>query len=334
MKIGIDLIGGRISTSINSHKAAWAYLIANQLQNKYPDKEVKVLHKDESWDEYDYMCIYHGMEFSGGLNLFGGAKVDTANRFARILDFEGKMVSLDIDMPDYGALGKTRLKNCDDGWRETNWAGITEVCKKIPTMRHPNRSTSLIMGDSHAFSMYKPPMMVVRIDKKTLHGALKYGLKNLITDNKIDYRKLTYISLYFGNIDIRHHLGRKMNYEKVIERMFLEYEKQIRDLNISGVELIEALPIENESRKLPKTGYFEGTPFYGAWSIRCDIREFFNYNLNKIANRNGWRTHKHPSSMLNENFELSFDCMEKPRSVHLNMNYYRWNLKENKENKY
>ena len=37
---------------------------------------------------------------------------------------------------------------------------------------------------------------------------------------------------------------------------------------------------------------------------------------------------------LNDKKELSFDAMEKPQSVHLSREYYRWDMENNCENKY
>ena len=351
MSIGIDLISGCISTSINSHKANWAHLIANQLRNKYPNKTIKVLHKDESWDDYDYMVIYHGMEYAGGYNvfnipdpipkkfsrfihLFGGAKENIAKKFERLINYNGKMVSIDYPMPNYGAFGMLRSVWGDDYWKQVNWKKIENICEKIPMMRHPYRSDQLILGDSHAFSAYKPPMMVIRLDKKTLYGALKTGLENLIKNNGINPKKLNHLSLYFGNIDIRHHLARRLDCYRSIVNMMNEYEKQIKELNIPNIELVEALPIENESRKIPKAGYYKDTPFYGKWSLRNNIRNYFNDRLKILCDKNQWILYKHHKVIINDLGELDFNAMEKPRSVHLNGNFYRWNLRENKRIKY
>jgi len=117
--------------------------------------------------------------------------------------------------------------------------------------------------------------------------------------------------------------------------MLLEYEKQIKqikELGLKNVQLIEALPIENESRKLPKTGYYKGTPFAGTWEERTSIVDLFNNILNLICERNGWNLYKHPDVYKNEYGELKFEVMEKPKSVHLSREYYRWDFEKNVKN--
>jgi len=106
----------------------------------------------------------------------------------------------------------------------------------------------------------------------------------------------------------------------------VEYEKQILALGMDYVELISALPIENESRRLPKTGYYKGTPFSGSWSQRTELVEVFNDHLANIAQRHGWDFYEHPEVYKNALGELDFEVMEKPQSVHLARLYYRWDL--------
>ena len=270
------------------------------------------------------------MEFNGeSLNLFGGAQDEPAKRLGRLLSVDPlAIVSLDRAMPDYGALGKGRLKACSDLWRDTDWDGITDACSKMDFMTQESMANHikldhLALGDSHTFSMYKPGMAVCRNDGQTMYGALKKGLKTFIEPFGPQIKKLT---LYFGNIDIRHHLMRQENPELALSNMLIEYEKQIKELNMDYVELISALPIENESRKLPKTGFYKGTPFTGTWGERTKLVEQFNDTLADICTRNGWDHYKHPEVYKNCKGELDFEVMELPQSVHLRRSFYRWDL--------
>ena len=335
MKIAIDQVVGTVSPRPTSHKGGWAYLWANQLKHYFNqlgegDIEIKVLHNEESWDGYDLIYLDHGMEFNGeSLNLFGGAQDEPAQRLGRLLSVDPiSLVSLDRAMPDYGALGKGRLKACSDLWRNTDWDGITAACAKMDFMTQESMANHigldhLALGDSHTFSMYKPGMAVCRNDGQTMYGALKKGLKTFIDPFGPQIKKLT---LYFGNIDIRHHLMRQENPEIALSNMLMEYEKQIKELNMDYVELISALPIENESRKLPKTGFYKGTPFAGTWGQRTELVGQFNDILADICARNGWDHYKHPEVYKNKFGELDFEVMEKPQSVHLARLYYRWDL--------
>ena len=335
-KIGIDQVVGNISTRLSSHKGAWAYLWANQLKHHYESLgepiEVKVLHNDESWDSYDVIYLDHGMEFNGeALNLFGGAQDEPAKKIERLTKFDPNcLISLDRPMSDYGLLGKNRLKSCSEYWKNMDWDKVSEYCSKISSLDQCQLAKSiemnhLLLGDSHSFSMYKPGMVVSRNDGQTLFGALKKGLKSFINPYGREIKKLT---LYFGNIDIRHHLMRQNNPEISLKDMLDEYEKQIKNLNLDYVELISVLPIENESRKLPKTGYFKGTPFAGSWNERTLLVDIFNNKLKEICQRNGWDFYQHPQIYKNSIGELDFKVMEKPQSVHLSREFYRWDLEK------
>jgi hypothetical protein len=166
-------------------------------------------------------------------------------------------------------------------------------------------------------------MAVCRNDGQTLFGALKKGLKSFVDPFGPQIKKLT---LYFGNIDIRHHLMRQTNPEVALSNMLMDYEQQIQELGMEYVELISALPIENESRKLPKTGYYKGTPFAGTWKERTQLVGQFNTILADICHRNKWDHYCHPETYKNSLGELDFEVMEKPQSVHLARMYYRWDL--------
>lgn len=329
--IAIDLVSSKIASSPNSHKATWAYLKANQFLHK-TGKTVDVLHKDASWDGYKTILLYHGMEFNGILNIFGGAKEDIAKKIERIKNFNGQLISLDIPMPDYGKLCKLRLKNCDKYWSNIDWNSVSEKCKKIKFIKHIEKTDSLVMGDSHAFSVYEPGQMVIRYDHKTMHGAINYGLKEIMKEYKINPESINQLTLYFGNIDVRHHLARQNEIKNEIQNLITRYVKEILSLGIKDIELVELLPIEDESRKIPKSGWYEDSAFYGTWKVRNNIRNYMNHLLEKACDKFNWMFYKHSKEIYTKDGKLDFDAMEKPRNVHLNPKYYRWNLRENKSN--
>ena len=334
MKIAIDQVVGTISPRATSHKAGWSWLWANQLKHYLKslgeDVEIKVLHNEESWDGYDLVYLDHGMEFNGeSLNLFGGAQDEPALRLRRLIEnAPSKLYSLDRPMSDYGALGKGRLKACSDVWRAVDWDAMTEACKLMSSLSQQDMKDEfnhLALGDSHTFSMYKPGMMVCRNDGQTLYGALKRGLKSFIEP----FGNVKHLTLYFGNIDIRHHLMRQEDPFGALDTMLDEYFKQIADLGMESIELIETLPIENESRNLPKTGFYKGTPFAGSWAERTKLHQMWNIRLDQFVRRNpnlNVTVYKHPDVYKNELGELDFEVMEKPKSIHLARLYYRWDL--------
>jgi hypothetical protein len=329
--LALDFVGGKLTDSEYSHKNGWAMLRACQLSDALGE-EVKVL-RGESWDNYDKVFLYHGMEFQGSLNLFGGATEESAKFYERIATTKTKLISLDIDMPDYGELCKGRLKACDDYWRNIDWDAVSTKCKTIGSVTHPFESDALVIGDSHAFSVYQRGYNVIRKDARTLCGVLKKTIRKEIMDHGIDPGTINTLTTYYGNIDIRHHLMREANPAAAIDELITEYEKQLKELNIEEIEVVCPLPIEHESRRLPKTGYFEGTPFYGSQEARSQLVDYMGGKIIEMCINNGWRVYEWPIDWYMVS-PLAFmqTYMERPKSVHLAPKFHRWNYWKNEPN--
>ena len=175
-KIGIDGITGSFSSRITSHKGAWPRLIMNQLKHA-GYKDVTVLGKHDSWDDYNMMIVDHGMEFKGTFNLFGGANDDLYNRIKKFENFEGQIMSLHIPMPDVGDLIRSRYKTGSDLFRTLDAELISDKCAQAKYFEIVDKTSNLLLGDSHSFSMYIPKFMVSRNDGLTMYGTLKRGLR-------------------------------------------------------------------------------------------------------------------------------------------------------------
>jgi len=349
-KYAIDLISGKLTNRDTSHKWGWAYLRKCQLEDTLGVK-IDVLH-GESWDDYDVIFLYHGMEQDGEtLNLFGGASEDNAKFFERILTYRNKsLLSLDIPMADYGRLCKNRLKNCDDYWRNIDWDEMSKICQGIPQVQD-EIVPKVLVGDSHSFSAYRRGYMTFRKDGRTLRGVLRKGIKNEIHEfNRFVFHQdnskfsedrislantkgLTHLTTYYGNIDIRHHLCREPNPKESLLELLAEYEKQLIGMEIPHIEMVCPLPIEDISRKLPKTGYYKGTPYFGSHAERSDLVQIMIEQLQKITQRNYWKLFTwEPEWYTMDPIEYMTNYMERNRSVHLAPKYHRWNYRENKLN--
>jgi len=192
------------------------------------------------------------------------------------------------------------------------------------------KSEKVIVGDSHVLSMWREGYEIHRYDGKTLYGMLEQGLSEFVPLNTKE------LILYFGNIDIRHHLMRTKLPLMEVRSLIEEYINQITTLtayrrDITSITIVAPLPIEDESRKLPKTGYYKGTPFYGSWEERNRLRDImlnllYQHALDHDLKIISWPDH------YKENDQLSFDVMEKPKSVHISPTHYFWDLNENKMN--
>jgi len=326
-----------IAKNMSSHRAAQGVIYADQLKQAGIDLYVNMSldRYVEDHNKFDEMYVYHGNDWSGHLNLFGGLKeFPHVDNFLNFSKFKGKVYSLIIPFPDYYEqlkhkvdLANSKNKEIDPRWNQVDWNNILRM-EKESTVVDPNVLVyydRVATGDSHAICMYRPGWMVNSVPFKTLHGALKTGLLNYVYFNKelVD-RSLEEVEFYFGNIDVRHHLLRQPDPVQATKDLVEEYFKQATEVaNTTGarVKIYELLPIENEKRHIPKTGWYEKTPFFGSREERNEIRKIFKAECKKRVTEQV-QLFQWVGGLINSLNELDFKYMEKPQSVHLSREYY------------
>ena len=308
-----------ISSNIHSHRAAQAAIYADQLEDAG-----YTVHLDRTGDihpdinSFDTICVYHGNDWGGSLNLFGGMKnYGNIDNLIRYSQFKGIVKSLWIDHPKYSEMLEPRMKGeIHPDWAKVDWENLKRIENTAVTLRQLTPTTKVVAGDSHAICMYRPGWFVNSVPFKTLHGALKEGLSTFIQPHH------EIAEFYFGNIDVRHHLMRQSNPEDAARDLAKRYYEQLSQLDLAKVYAYELLPIENESRALPKTGYYKGTPFYGSWEDRNRCRLIFKDEMRNLCAQGSVNFIEWTSYLLNDKFELDFAHMEKPKSVHLSRDSY------------
>ena len=326
-----------VSSNIHSHRAAQAAIYAEQISVENGG----LVHLDRTGNihddinSFDSIYVYHGNDWFGSLNLFGGMKnygnIDNLIRFSKI-EKTKKVYSLWIDHPKYSEMLEPRLNGeIHPDWHKVDWENLKYIENNAITIREIEIVNRAVAGDSHAICMYRPGWFVNSVPFKTLHGALKEGLQTFIQPHH------EIAEFYFGNIDVRHHLCRQPDPEMATRDLANRYYTQLSQLDLAKVYAYELLPIEHESRVLPKTGYYKGTPFYGSWDQRNTARLVFKDEMRKLCAQGSVNLIEWVDPLLNEKGELDFECMEKPKSVHLSRNSYphwqgrKWSgLSENK----
>jgi hypothetical protein len=250
-----------IPVNQKSHVFGWAQLWQQQLKAAIDHKCTPDIMR------YDEVYIDHGVNFGGTLNLFGGATKEVFDRINRVASCKN-IISLDHDMPDYGAMLKKRIS------APTTYEGITEEwcdnlsarLSNVPSFKQEDHEyDSLTLGDSHSIAFSGPGHRVLRNDAKTLHGALKTGLKNMLRGAKPTRQ----VFLCFGSIDIRHHILRHDDFS--LKDFIAEYVKQgneIQDEFGVHVSYCAPVPVEFEGRRIPKSGFYKKTPFFGSMEER------------------------------------------------------------------
>lgn len=367
MKVAIDFVPRKLPGGEYSHTGAWAYLRANQFKHvgievKLLNEKGRGIQTD--WSEFDTIYLWHGLDFDAehpyGLNVFDGPAEHTAKSFERIIWPQHdhiKYISLDSPMPNYGYRCKRKRDRADenskmsDYWKNVNWDKVQEKCesvnewvldpgirftqpyqgrlkadwsKQLVGMKHLH--PKLTMGDSHTQSAYSPKSLVLRKDGRTLSGIIKKGFDNEVNGHGFDWNQVEQLTAYYGNIDIRHHICREADPTTYTKDLITRYAAALLQ---SGrkIEVVCALPIEDESRKLPSTGLYEGTPFFGSRAERQEIVKVFNGELQHHAALHGWSVWTWPKDWYEmDGIEFMTEILERPRSVHLARKFYRWDL--------
>jgi hypothetical protein len=319
-----------------SHRTGWARMWAECLGAELAFKD--------PWLDEEIVYFEHGMEFkekSKGVNVFlkdSRSWDSLAVKAKQIQGFSGQLFSLDIDCPDYGERLQRRVRpHSSPAYRQLDFAEISRVCASAKTLKQCDLDRkSLVLGDSHAIAAWRPDAYLTRLDGQTLNGALNLGFSEWIKEyaQGSNGSELSSLRTYFGNIDIRHHICRLAEDASEQRRMAVGLaDRYLTELlrckeayKLETVEIVAALPIENETRRLPKTGYYKGQPFWGSWAERNDVCKAFNDALRYRSAFLGFDVIEWPDHFINEASELDFDVMEKPRSVHVSPEHYLWSI--------
>jgi hypothetical protein len=315
-----------ISDRPASHRSSQGVIYADMIRQAGVDLDVNFGGKIEDYNQYETLYVYHGNDWFGSLNLFGGLQAysNVANVKA-FSQFKGRVISLGCDFPPYHDMlierilkAKENNKEIQPEWLEVDMENLKIMYIHSPTVKFPHITNKIVIGDSHSICMYRPGWMINSIPFKTLNGVINDGIENCIPFKSPTIES---VECYFGNIDIRHHLCRisddhVQNTKDLVKR----YVEAVESLPVDDVSIYEPLLIENPSRKLPKTGYYKGKPFTGTWEQRDECRRVFADEVERISTRA--KLIRWTDYLANDLGELDFAKMEKPQSVHLSREFY------------
>jgi hypothetical protein len=299
MKAAITGTFNKIPKKTNSHTYGWARTWSENLG----------VPLNQDAEPVDILYMDHGANFGGSINLFGGFTDELKQRIQNMMESE-IIVSLDRDMPDYGEMLKKRKDVTDKDWCDR----ITEKLSTATTLISSDlQFDKLAIGDSHTAAYADHNSCVVKQDGTTLFSQVRTDFEYIKNHIKPHHKSLT-ISL--GNIDVRHHILRlDVDWKYMYNKLFIFGDS----LGID-VEYSLPWPIEFEERKLPKSGWYKGHPFYGSRIEREElVWSIYDYMVSNSVN-----IVKAPADWYKMDPEqYAKERMEGTSSVHLNPNFYR-----------
>lgn len=302
---------GKVPNKEYSHNAGWSFVVDDLI-----GCDVDYYDGTQDLSDYSHMIINNGVNYrEGQLNFFGGVQQFTIDLLNDIRNnFNGKCYTFDHNFSFEDLLKRKEIDNVPD--------------LQVNTVYSDTKRSNLIVGDSHSISAFPfgERYSISRNDGKTLHGFLKDPMAYIFKNS--EKRKLENLIMYFGNIDIRFHLSRRENpTESTIDLANKYFDFAISCLGFcDNVKIQGLMPIEDESRKIPKTGQYKGENFFGDWQFRTYLVEVFNSTLKKRQDQLLRSGVESPIFMPHwiDTKKLSFDHMEARQSVHIRPSSYKY----------
>jgi hypothetical protein len=126
---------------------------------------------------------------------------------------------------------------------------------------------------------------------------------------------------------------RQQNPIQSIDEIIGDLEKQLLALNIKHITIRHVLPVEDESRKIPGSGFYKKMPFFGSQQERMALSVYMNSKIDEVCQRNGWEVYANPACFFEHHEDLkfpklTFDVMERPGSVHISREFHVWNYEQ------
>ena len=302
MKAAIVGMLNNIGSSQSHHGGGYYHVMTSILKSEHIVGDLDVNPDPSTWNEYERLYILEGVNYQENVfNFIGGPQPEHRAKLEAMANYKGLAIVVNVPI-DLNVFNKRF--NIDHQFTAINCIDFAKL--------HGGVTRKLVRGDSHSLSVWRPGFGLDRTDGKTLHGFLK-DADSLVEEWNSKYDEVV---LYFGNIDLRFHLMRQENPKAAVGELFRRYVEFAKKLN--SATLVNLLPVEHESRKLPGTGLYLKQPYFGTRQERADLRD----TANRILNNSGLKTLQWPDEWIDEDGMKMFEYMEAKQSVHLKPKYY------------
>jgi hypothetical protein len=301
MKAAVVGMLNNVGSSQSHHGGGYYHVMLNILKSEHPG-DLDVNPEPSTWNEYERLYILEGVNYQENVfNFIGGPQPEHRAKLEAMANYKGLAIAVNVPI-DLNVFNKRF--NIDHQFTAINCIDFARL--------HANNTKKLVRGDSHSLSAWRPGFGLDRTDGKTLFGFLK-DADSLIEEWNQKYDEVV---LYFGNIDIRFHLMRQDNPAEAVGSLIRRYVEFAKKLN--NATLVNLLPVEHESRKLPGTGLYLKQPYFGTRQERARLVD----TANRIMNNSGLKTLQWPNEWIDEDGIKMFEYMEPKQSVHLKPKYY------------
>jgi hypothetical protein len=299
MKAALISIMGNVGSTFNTQGGGYGLICTKMVKDLNPQDTIDVNPDPSTWGDYEKLYVCEGVNFvDGSFNVPGGPQPIHTQKMEAISKFEGEFefVNKTFDFRKFNQ----RIKVDSNNW---------PISSAVDYFSKPN--PYMVIGDSHSLSVWKPGYALSFNQGKTLHGWLKHA-----NAQAINQLRPGGVVLYFGNIDLRFHLGRMEDPYKATEELFTKYVNFAKELN--HATLVQLLPVEHESRKIPGTGLYKGQPFYGTRQLRMELRDI----ANEIIAQSGLDYISWTQDWVDSDGTKMLDVLESKQSVHIKPKYY------------
>ena len=264
---------GRIPDNTQSHNYGYALTWHQRLEESKIVPDITCILNSE----IDTIYACQDASYIDRINFFGGVSNTNRNnlyRYVYMSKLNTEIYSLDHDFSEIIDILITR-KDIQEWLQHTsiNQEDLEELKTKVTTLQMQDLGfKEIIFGDSHTMAYSLPHQAIHRFDGMTLYSMIKDDAQPLIDRLRPAIDGIKKITLCLGSIDIRHHILRKENY--IAPEEFVEmYAKGLRaaedELKVK-ITACAPVPVEYERRKLPKTGQYKKSNFYGHRNARHD----------------------------------------------------------------
>lgn len=233
-----------------------------------------------TYSDSDNIYLYLGTNYEPGdennpknLNMFGGFQEKYYRTLEQFLNTEANFYTINHKIPP--KFLADIIRRAEIKTPSTFIDANVEICKAIADKAKNITSIvpedfvtdSLMVGDSHSYSMSPFGVPCLKLMAQTLNGSLKRKQFK-------EWAKTKATKMYFmlGSVDIQFHIFRQENPWLALEDLVNRYINELKELVLLGktIEICSPVPITAEDRKLTKSTVYKGSHFYGSVEDRTE----------------------------------------------------------------